>query len=70
MKLYQCIYFFIFFNINILGFKNQNNYSYINNNITEIQEAIYIIRNSEGNLALEFIDEPIFKNDKNPLKKF
>ena len=71
MKLYKILYLFLLFNIlHILCFQNQTNYSYINNNITSIQEAIYIIRNSNGNLNLEFSIKAFFlDNERTALKK-
>ena len=52
-NLYIFIYIFLFFNINILC-QNEIYFSYINNKDFSIKNAVYIIRNREGNLHLEF----------------
>jgi len=52
-NLYIFIYIFLFFNINILC-QNEIYFSYINNKDFSIKNAVYIIRNQEGNLHLEF----------------
>ena len=56
-------YVFWFFRIYILC-QNISNISYINNNETSIQNAIYIIRNRKGDLNLEFHYNLIFMNNE------
>ena len=70
MKIYKYLYFFIFLNIYIFCFQNGTNISYINRNETSIQNGVYIIRNNEGNLNLEFSYNFHFINNPNKnLKK-
>ena len=61
----------IIIQIFIFSFQNQTNTSYINNNKdNSIKNAIYIIRNREGNLNLDNDDNMvIFHNNKFSLKK-
>ena len=63
------VYLFVLFRIFILCFGNQTNISYINRDDFSIQNAIYIIRNREGNLNLDIRFYPKFINDiRIPLK--
>ena len=72
MKFYKKLYLLPLLNIlHIICFQKQTNFSYINNNIKKIQEAIYIIRNDEGNVNLEYDEELCFiNNEKISLKKY
>ena len=60
MKLF--FYLFLFSKIYILC-QNISNISYINNNETSINDAVYIIRNREGDLNLEFTNDFNFINN-------
>ena len=66
------LYLFVLFRLFILCFGNQTNItniSYINNGDFSIHNAIYIIRNREGNLNLDVKFSPKFINDiRRPLK--
>ena len=63
----------IIFQIFIFSFQNQTNisyFSYINNNDNSIKNAIYIIRNREGNVNLDYDEKIIlFHNNNKNLKK-
>ena len=70
MKIYITIYILLCLKIFIIC-QTELKYSYINNNDFSIKNAVYIIRNRDGNLNLEYDDKyPYFVNkDKKELKQ-
>ena len=73
MVLYNQIFILIIFNIWAFSFQNHTNtnYSYINNKDISIKNAIYIIRNRNGTLNLEYKYSTLhfINNKKKILKK-
>ena len=69
-KYNKIFYIFLFLNINIIC-QNEIHLSYINNKDFSIKNAVYVIRNREGDLTLEFKGIIYLqKTDKNEIKNF
>ena len=69
MELYKYLYIFIFFKIYILC-QNETDYIYINKLDFSIKNAVYIIKNREGEFFLDYTDMALFiDEEKENLKK-